>query len=972
MGNLLYNNISSEDLGLVIQAPPVYPVPARDVAVSHIPGRNGDILIDNHTYQNVQMQYSLAIGYRPGENLAMNAERIAAWLSSGDGYCRLEDSYDGTVYRLAKFKDGGSMQDIDWGATTFTATFDCKPQRFLKIGEKPIEFESTDFTIENPTEFTALPEIEISGLSTDSSSNTTTMLDVKDSSDTITSSVFLSNLGSDHVVIDSGEEKVYSGTSNLADKVGINQNGFPSFKKGKTTIQVTQYSEHDLLINKYNSIIEKHQTTLKAIYSPSSRVEDMKQSKYLVPSYASIIAKKQSIYDAESYSIYCQSKGDDYIIQNVNSLLKSVGQSITYKSSDLVGDSIPDGINSWLSGESNSDGTVKLSAKVAGFYIFNKDSVIKYHEAGEALGDSIDGNSSVTITYYPKKSDSRDIELQMPNQPAWLTYSFDISDSKEVKSVTFTVAKAGYFYLPKTGLFGKEGWEHKNEKDELFKLSWSGWKKAFTSWSTLSTDTTKSYEYIYLDSSEQLPTYEDITDEQTDASGMKVQVVTEECTFTVQPTGDNLENIDIKAKKDGFYRTDPTEQWKSLTAGSIIVSSLPSTDAFTVYYISSAPTYSDQLNFPTWLNPTVFCDGKDNPTPLERLNGTKLYLKVSLSGYYRSSYEKEEKDNSTSTQFTNWKPLQDGDNALNNSDSVDGFRLNNQSYYICRIDSIPTHYENDIAFNDSEYDKSSDWMKWVSEPTYYNDSELCQTIKNLTTPVNSSDRWKVMSSTKYDVVKVRQLFLDAAVEKGTLKKNQNGNEYYPNDDQNLKFTVTDFTAQLDKGWLTKDVVDSVVELLTKNPLDSGINTIMTELKVTVTQTVEFKAKRNGIFKWDTNLSWKNLNAGDVITKSKATDDTYIYCLEEMPSYEGEAGYDENYISEVHTSSSGNPTFIRIFTKSAGYYKVNTQSNWEYLPANHMLAEALPDYDTVLKVLTPLSDSSQQNIHIKITPHWWKL
>ena len=103
MGNLKFGDLSTKDLDLVIQTPPAYTFPEKDVTLQHIPGRNGDIILDNNCYKNVQRTYSIASVIRPGTNFVSAAERITEWLTANTGYQRLEDSYEPEVYRLAMF-----------------------------------------------------------------------------------------------------------------------------------------------------------------------------------------------------------------------------------------------------------------------------------------------------------------------------------------------------------------------------------------------------------------------------------------------------------------------------------------------------------------------------------------------------------------------------------------------------------------------------------------------------------------------------------------------------------------------------------------------------------------------------------------------------------------------------------------------------------------------------------------------------
>ena len=108
MGNFKFGEHSTKDFDLVIQAPPTYNFPEKDVSVEHIPGRNGDLIIDNNCWKNTERTYSIASVFRPGTDFISNSERLIKWLTSTEGYHRLEDSYDPDVYRLGSFKNSSN------------------------------------------------------------------------------------------------------------------------------------------------------------------------------------------------------------------------------------------------------------------------------------------------------------------------------------------------------------------------------------------------------------------------------------------------------------------------------------------------------------------------------------------------------------------------------------------------------------------------------------------------------------------------------------------------------------------------------------------------------------------------------------------------------------------------------------------------------------------------------------------------
>ena len=61
MGIIMFNGISSMDLHTLVQHPPEYAFPEKDCEVTHVPGRNGDIVTDTGTWKNVNRTYKLGI-----------------------------------------------------------------------------------------------------------------------------------------------------------------------------------------------------------------------------------------------------------------------------------------------------------------------------------------------------------------------------------------------------------------------------------------------------------------------------------------------------------------------------------------------------------------------------------------------------------------------------------------------------------------------------------------------------------------------------------------------------------------------------------------------------------------------------------------------------------------------------------------------------------------------------------------------
>lgn len=135
---LIFDNVDLEqEFGVIIDGASSWPKPERDVSYIHVPGRSGDILMDNGCWKNVNISYNFLIK----DDWKTAFEDFAAWLCSHVGYFRLEDPvrHPG-VYRMASFT--GPLDPDLWFTTdtgVFTVEFNCKPQQWLTSGETPIE-----------------------------------------------------------------------------------------------------------------------------------------------------------------------------------------------------------------------------------------------------------------------------------------------------------------------------------------------------------------------------------------------------------------------------------------------------------------------------------------------------------------------------------------------------------------------------------------------------------------------------------------------------------------------------------------------------------------------------------------------------------------------------------------------------------------------------------------------------------------
>lgn len=154
---IVYDGVSSRDYLAVADGSQSFAAPERSIERVEIPGRNGDLTIDNKRYLNVELVYTLH--FRSTRRMELYRR---AMLSKVD-YHRLEDSKRPEEFRLARLVGfEPTVSGVENRYTELVLTFDCKPQRFLHSGERPIHFETKGATIRNPG-MPSKPLIAISG-----------------------------------------------------------------------------------------------------------------------------------------------------------------------------------------------------------------------------------------------------------------------------------------------------------------------------------------------------------------------------------------------------------------------------------------------------------------------------------------------------------------------------------------------------------------------------------------------------------------------------------------------------------------------------------------------------------------------------------------------------------------------------------------------------------------------------------------
>ncbi len=135
--NLIFGGVDTADYGVWITGEGTFAAPERDVEVVSVPGRNGDLIVDNGRWKNIKVTYPAFIPNAFDDLIGPFRSAIC----KKRGYQRLEDTYHPDEFRMAAFSSGLTPKISGSFNRTgdFDITFNCKPQRFLKSGEDPIQ-----------------------------------------------------------------------------------------------------------------------------------------------------------------------------------------------------------------------------------------------------------------------------------------------------------------------------------------------------------------------------------------------------------------------------------------------------------------------------------------------------------------------------------------------------------------------------------------------------------------------------------------------------------------------------------------------------------------------------------------------------------------------------------------------------------------------------------------------------------------
>lgn len=157
-----YNGVKSfNDMSMIIKARPTVTTTRRRITPTSVPGRTGDILIDDEGFENYDRTYSVAI-IAENEPLKILINKIKRWLFANVNYCKLEDTYDSKYFYKAFVNNAVTITPISHNVAEAEITFNCKAYKYVKDGLQSTAFAAAGVIV-NHEAFTALPIIQLFG-----------------------------------------------------------------------------------------------------------------------------------------------------------------------------------------------------------------------------------------------------------------------------------------------------------------------------------------------------------------------------------------------------------------------------------------------------------------------------------------------------------------------------------------------------------------------------------------------------------------------------------------------------------------------------------------------------------------------------------------------------------------------------------------------------------------------------------------
>lgn len=227
--NFEFDGQDSRDFNLYFVGKKTWGKPERDVTTTHIPGRDGDIIIDNGCYKNISDTlnfrfFAQDITGNYEEDYYEALRKIKEWLVVDGQYHKFIESYNPDYYREIRIKSFNAQQ-VAKDIANITLSVDCKPYLRRISGDNTIVVDTSGQYIFNPDSETSKPYMKIFP-----SDGTT------DFTIAINRNTYSFYRADEYVEIDSETMNVFKGVINKNNDYA--STGFPEFQPGLNSISL--------------------------------------------------------------------------------------------------------------------------------------------------------------------------------------------------------------------------------------------------------------------------------------------------------------------------------------------------------------------------------------------------------------------------------------------------------------------------------------------------------------------------------------------------------------------------------------------------------------------------------------------------------------------------------------------------------------------------------------------------------------
>lgn len=146
----VFDGVSSREFGINLYDLETDNMPERIYKTATVAGRDGDVILDNGRYDNIEHGYDCIIY----ENTKQMLAKFRGFLASRKGFLRLEDSFHDDEFYMARFDSPLNVTlSRERDMAKFSLYFTRKPQRFLKSGEEVLQYSDRQTQVGQITDY---------------------------------------------------------------------------------------------------------------------------------------------------------------------------------------------------------------------------------------------------------------------------------------------------------------------------------------------------------------------------------------------------------------------------------------------------------------------------------------------------------------------------------------------------------------------------------------------------------------------------------------------------------------------------------------------------------------------------------------------------------------------------------------------------------------------------------------------------